>query len=105
MTTQRDYLDSITASLQRICVATGNLDTLRAIDQYVALHAETEADLAKDKGKPRILTSFEYPPIPFRGHDWLAWYEGEEDYDMHTGSGPTEADAIADLLENHDPIN
>ncbi len=52
------------------------------------------------KPAPKILTRFVYPPIPDRSCDWLAWYEGEENEQMHTGSGPTESAAIADLTEN-----
>lgn len=57
------------------------------------------------KPAPKILTRFVYPPIPDRSCDWLAWYEGEEDEQMHTGSGPTESAAIADLTENYDPLD
>lgn len=50
---------------------------------------------------PTIRTDHVFPPIPTRQFDWVAWYDGEEDEQMATGSGPTEAAAVADLIENH----
>jgi len=50
---------------------------------------------------PKIRTDNIYPPIPIRQFDWVAWYDGEEDEQMATGSGATEAEAVADLIENH----
>lgn len=50
----------------------------------------------------KILTSFDYPPIPYRGADWSAvfdGYDGAEDANDIIGRGPTELAAIADLLE------
>lgn len=50
--------------------------------------------------EPRIVTSHVYPPIPFRGADWAAWYDGDEPNDdgqMAVGRGATEEAAIADL--------
>lgn len=55
----------------------------------------------------KIHTSFDYPPIPVRSFDWSAV---TDDYDCDCdqdgffstspiGYGPTEAAAIADLLE------
>lgn len=46
----------------------------------------------------KIVTNYDYPPIPVREFDWSAVREG---YDMDDliGRGPTEAAAIADLLE------
>lgn len=48
----------------------------------------------------RIKTNFEYPPIPDRRFDWSAiddeTYDGEG---CPIGRGPTEQDAINDLLE------
>lgn len=49
----------------------------------------------------KIITTHVYPPIPIRKFDWQAHYEGEEDEQMDIGWGATEAEAIADLLENH----
>jgi hypothetical protein len=49
-----------------------------------------------------IHTSFVYPPIPYRGADWSATfdgYDGAEDANDIMGHGPTELAAIADLLE------
>ena len=45
----------------------------------------------------RIVTSFDYPPIPYRGADWSAVRDDYEPGDP-IGHGATEADAIADLL-------
>jgi hypothetical protein len=48
----------------------------------------------------RIKTSCQYPPIPDRRFDWCAYYEGEEEYGNY-GWGATEAEAIADFVENY----
>jgi hypothetical protein len=53
------------------------------------------------EGSPRIKTEHVYPPIPVRSCDWAAWYDGYEEGGP-TGSGATEAEAIRDLIENHD---
>lgn len=50
---------------------------------------------------PRIITTHVYPPIPIRTCDWQAHYDGEEDENMDTGHGATEAESIVDLIENH----
>lgn len=54
----------------------------------------------------RIRTTFEYPPIPIRSCDWSAvddnTYDGAPDSGPPAnlvGRGATEAEAIADLLE------
>lgn len=50
----------------------------------------------------KILTSFDYPPIPHRGADWSAvfdGYDGAPDANDIIGRGPTELAAIADLLD------
>ena len=49
---------------------------------------------------PKILTSFDYPPIPDRSSDWSAWIDGQEE--LGTGRGRTEAEAIEDLRERLD---
>jgi len=54
---------------------------------------------------PKIATNYDYPPIPIRSMDWSAWYEGEEDEQMDVGTGPTEAAAILDLIENYSPVS
>ena len=41
------------------------------------------------------------PPIPIRSHDWQATLDGYEPGDP-IGHGPTEGDAIADLMEQID---
>ncbi len=49
-----------------------------------------------------IVTTFVYPPIPFRDCDWQAYFDCDEPNDngsMMHGSGRTEQEAIADLLE------
>jgi hypothetical protein len=53
------------------------------------------------EGSPKIVTTHVYPPIPVRSCDWAAHYDGYEEGGPY-GSGPTEADAIRDLIENHD---
>lgn len=50
----------------------------------------------------KIITAHVYPPIPTRSFDWSAHYDdydGAPDSNHPIGTGPTEADAIADLLE------
>lgn len=49
----------------------------------------------------KIVTSFVYPPIPRRDHDWCAHYEGEEEKGGY-GWGRTEQEAIDDLIDNYD---
>ena len=44
-----------------------------------------------------IVTWHAYPPIPIRSNDWAAHRDGDEE-DGPYGWGPTEQDAIADLL-------
>jgi hypothetical protein len=51
--------------------------------------------------KPKIITSHEYPPIPWRQFDWCAYREGREE-EGRCGWGPTEEAAIADLLSNEE---
>lgn len=51
----------------------------------------------------KIITDFIYPPIPIRQFDWQAIYDDDEPNDaggMARGHGRTEAEAIADLIEN-----
>lgn len=48
---------------------------------------------------PKIVTSFQYPPIPIRSMDWCAHYDGCEE-DGHYGWGATEAEAIQDFIDN-----
>jgi len=48
----------------------------------------------------KIVTEHVYPPIPIRSFDWLAYYDGMEDGLI--GTGATEAEAIADLIDNND---
>lgn len=50
----------------------------------------------------KIITSFDYPPIPCRDFDWSAvedGYDGSEDSRDPVGHGPTELAAVRDLLE------
>jgi hypothetical protein len=59
----------------------------------------------------KIVTSFDYPPIPDRNYDWsatLADYDGAPDATGPTsliGHGKTEAAAVADLLEQLDMLH
>jgi hypothetical protein len=46
-----------------------------------------------------IVTSHVFPPIPDRSCDWCAYREGQEEAG-HYGWGATEAEAIADLIDN-----
>lgn len=47
-----------------------------------------------------VVTSYIYPPIPWRDNDWLACFDGDEEGPQ--GWGRTEADAIEDLIDNYD---
>ncbi|MBX4189695.1 hypothetical protein KW791_00135 [Candidatus Parcubacteria bacterium] len=51
----------------------------------------------------KIITSYDYPPIPYRGWDWSAVfddYDGAEDSGYQPcGRGATEQEAVKDLLE------
>lgn len=50
-----------------------------------------------------IRTSYINPPIPFRGCDWEAIFDGDEgDEFAPRGFGSTEAEAIQDLIDNLD---
>jgi hypothetical protein len=50
-----------------------------------------------------IRTTHIFPPIPIRSFDWSAvdddTYDGAPDAHSPIGFGPTQADAIADLME------
>lgn len=48
----------------------------------------------------KIITDFVYPPIPVRTMDWAAYYDGCEEGPV--GHGATEAEAIADLIDNYE---
>lgn len=48
---------------------------------------------------PKIITTYVYPPIPIRSMDWQAHYDGQEECGPY-GHGPTEEEAIKDLVEN-----
>lgn len=47
----------------------------------------------------KIVTSYINPPIPIRSNDWCAHYDGEEEAGFY-GWGATEAEAVADFIEN-----
>lgn len=47
----------------------------------------------------KIATSTTHSPLPDRKHDWCAFYDGEEEAGVY-GYGATEAEAIADFVEN-----
>lgn len=49
----------------------------------------------------RVVTSHIRPPIPFRTMDWCAYFDGEEERGGY-GYGRTEAEAIADFIDNLD---
>ncbi len=48
----------------------------------------------------KIVTKHIFPPIPTRMVDWSAHYDGEEEAGNY-GWGATEAEAIADFVENY----
>lgn len=45
----------------------------------------------------KIVTALEYPPIPLRQYDWVAFRDGYEELGKY-GYGRTEEDAIQALL-------
>jgi hypothetical protein len=45
-----------------------------------------------------IVTEFQYPPIPYRNMDWVAFIDGEEELGEY-GYGATEEEAISDLID------
>lgn len=45
----------------------------------------------------KIITHHEYPPIPRRDFDWLAYHDGDEERPWRHGWGATKDEAIADL--------
>jgi hypothetical protein len=47
----------------------------------------------------KIVTTCHFPPMPIRDFDWCAYYEGNEEAGGY-GWGATEAEAIADFIEN-----
>lgn len=47
----------------------------------------------------KIVTHNSFPPIPVRQFDWCAFYDGEEEAGSY-GYGATEAEAVADFIEN-----
>jgi hypothetical protein len=47
----------------------------------------------------RIITRHIYPPIPDRSNDWCAYFDGQEETGNY-GYGPTEQDAVLDLITN-----
>lgn len=48
----------------------------------------------------KIVTSNICPPIPTRQFDWCAYFDGDEETGR-CGHGPTEVEAVADLIENY----
>jgi hypothetical protein len=46
-----------------------------------------------------IVTHHQFPPIPDRRLDWCAYRYGQEEAGGY-GWGPTEADAVTDLITN-----
>lgn len=49
---------------------------------------------------PHIVTHASFPAIPVRNYDWCAFFDGEEEAGSY-GYGATEAEAIADFVENY----
>lgn len=52
-----------------------------------------------------IKTSFDFPPIPYRGMDWSAVDSDTYDYDQPVGHGATEQEAVADLLSQLEEVS
>lgn len=49
-------------------------------------------------GRDPVKTKYDPPPIPWRGADWSATF-GDYDLGDLIGTGATEAEAIADLMQ------
>ena len=49
----------------------------------------------------KMMTQNQFPPIPTRKMDWVAWFDGYEE-DGRYGYGETEAEAIEDLLTEYE---
>jgi hypothetical protein len=47
---------------------------------------------------PKLTTQHVFPPIPDRRWDWRALFEGDDEATGRHGYGPTEDDAIVDLV-------
>jgi hypothetical protein len=65
------------------------------MSEYIQTLNTTNMTLPKER---KIITRHEYPPVPWRGWDWVAFREGDEE----TGPfywGATQEDAIAELTE------
>jgi hypothetical protein len=50
----------------------------------------------------KIIASHIYPPIPIRDYDWCAYFDDLGADCSPYGWGRTQAEARADLLDNHD---
>jgi len=68
-----------------------------AADRYY----ESQASIV-DTCPDWVVTSFECPPIPYRGADWSAWDDRLGADSSLIGRGSTEEEAIEDLLEQLD---
>lgn len=82
------------------------LETMRKMSGELAKPSFMDKIFTQLQENPRkIVTSNVCPPIPARGSDWCAYYDGEEE-DGNYGYGETEQDAIRDLLETYpDPMS
>lgn len=68
-----------------------------------ALHIEAEAVIRAwrvARLTRKIVTHNSRPPIPTNKYDWCAFFDGEEEAGGY-GYGATEAEAIADFVENY----
>ena len=78
---------------------------------------ERRASIIATRQEIDLSTNFVYPPIPIRSHDWSAIdantydasYEGEDESGSvwrcsPSGTGATEAEAIADLIEQLEEV-
>ena len=61
----------------------------------------SEADMLNAYGARKIVTSYIFPPIPDRNHDWCCYFDGDEESGNY-GYGRTEAAAIRDFIDNLD---
>lgn len=50
----------------------------------------------------KIKTSYSFPPIPFRGCDWLAYIDGDEEGPQAFGASEQEAiNALNEILKEN----
>ncbi len=84
-----------------LATASGNTEGLTEAEQLTALRMACGA-LAEAVNPAKIVTTYVFPPIPYRGADWQARYADDcpdEEGRMDVGYGATEQAAFDNLTE------